>query len=201
MSGKNFLKLLSKLIANIKDELLSFSIVTILFLVKFPQERILITVIFAVASSIYALLKLKYAKKDENVTKQFNKYLGIPDNWQKKFQGNREYWVYKNNPLFHIEIGENLVRGFKEPWMRKYPDMANNYSFKVYLKFMNTVVHDFVFVALDGVRYTAPLPERERGVYYYEKNSLKFKTANVIGQFYRYKDIKEFALSHKIKLR
>lgn len=154
------------------------------------------------ASFIYAAVKYKLVlNREKDIIKQFRSYLEIPNRWEKRFKSTEEYWVYKDNPLFQIETGEELVGDFEESWMRAYPDRNNNFSFKVYLKYMNPIVYDYTFVALDGVRYVVPLPKRENQSYHYVKDSLEILISHIIGQYYRYKDIKGFASSHDIKFK
>lgn len=192
-----FLKSIPKLIENIKDELLSFTLVVLILISTFPDLRTLLFIVWLVSSAVYSTIKLKFLFIGEpTILNLFNRYLEHSGGWEKRFRGNKEYWAYKDDPLFQIEIGEDLVRGFKENWMKKYPDINNNYSFKVYLKYMNTVVHDCVFVALDGVRYIVPLPERKGKGYFYEKGSFKTKISEVIGQYSLYNDLEEFAKDH-----
>lgn len=202
MPEQNLYHLLLRIIANIQNELLLFSVGVIILLVLLPELRIWIFIIFLVASLFYALIKyLPLFNKEKSVIKQFKKYLQKPEKWEKKLHRTHEYWIYKEHPLFQIETGENIVEDFREKWMKKYPDMDHNRSFRVYLKYMNTIIDDYIFVALDGFRYIVPLPEREEGNYFYRADSLQFLLANIVGSFYLYKTLEEFSLNHNIETR
>lgn len=198
-----FLKVIPHLAKNIKDELLSSGLLVLILGLTFPEARVWIFIVWLPVFIVYAVIKLKLINiEQDSVIKMFKKYLTDPSGWEKRFEVNREYWVYKNDPLFQIETGEKLVENFHEPWMKRYPDMEYNYSFKVYLKYMNTIVEDMVFVALDGIRYIVPIPERrvkKTRSFFYRSNSLKTKVANVIGTFYLYDAFEEFASAHNLK--
>lgn len=199
MSEKNLVDLLFRIIESIKDELLLFALAVIVLLVIYPYQRLWVILIFLITSAFYALIR--YFRKEKHLLKQFKKYLDRPESWDKKLHRIHEFWINKEDPLFQIETGENVVEDFRERWMKNYPNMNHNTSYRVYLKYANTIVSDCLFVGLDGYRYMVPVPEREEGKYFYSTDSLQFKLANVVGSFYLYKNLREFAEAHGIEIR
>lgn len=197
------IKQIPQLVKNIKDELLSSGLIVIILGISLPEAKFWVFIVWSPLFIVYTYLKLKAINvKSDTVMELFTKYLDDPSNWEKRFEKHQEYWVYKSDPLFQITIGEEMVHNFQEPWMKNYPDMEHNYSFKVYLKYMDTIVDDLVFVALDGHRYVVPLPEievkRGKRTFFYKEDSLKAKTVGVIGFFYRYKSFKDFIKVHNL---
>ncbi len=139
-------------------------------------------------------------------------YLRKPRNWEKitlDLNGMHSIWRYKNHPEFTIEKTDDEQEWSydkRESWM-KYPLPDPSKYTKVYLvKAGGVIVYVEHFITLDGGRYLVPLPrvsyhsEKEiANEYYY--TTLQVRLAQVIGTFYRMKDIHEFIRHNEIEVR
>lgn len=123
-------------------------------------------------------------------------------NWVKEHINNNEVWICEKNNTFQIHINEDL-RSFKEKWTSVFSDQ-NASMFYINLTINGIIIKSLPFISADGGRYTLPLPEvdffENQPGFYWSPNSVEVKIAEIIGNFYRYKSIKEVAEFTKIKL-
>ena len=135
------------------------------------------------------LVRSKFGKRDLNT---FVKFLSS-NNWE-KVSDNPEKWIFMEDNSFAIEVGEQTTNEkFSEQWIEPFPD-KNTKSKEVYLKINGErIVKPLLFVSADGGRYFIPLPKigeaYGKRYYYWQKDSLDYKVCNIIGDFYREKNL------------
>lgn len=68
-------------------------------------------------------------------------------------------YLYKNDvDLLLIEDRPNKMEPFEEPWVSKFQD-PKGYRQEVYLEFRGIRIETFLFVNVDGARYSIPRPK------------------------------------------
>jgi len=113
--------------------------------------------------------------------------------WDKNHEGSEPVFVCKAKPTFQFDMrGER--EDFYEDWMKVLPD-KNGKAFDLNLKINGTIIKTMRFVSADGGRYTVPLPEvylsNKKQAFAWRKNTLAYKVASVIDNFYRCNSLDE----------
>jgi Putative DNA-binding domain len=108
---------------------------------------------------------------------------------------------HKQFPKFTVRRGVMINEHFSESWSEQFPD-KNASSFKVEIRYFETILSQETFVFCDGFRYKIPLPKidssnSKRG-FYIQKESLAYKIARIFWQYYPINDALQIA---GIKLR
>ncbi|MFC1663334.1 hypothetical protein ACFL04_04210 [Patescibacteria group bacterium] len=140
---------------------------------------------------------------DPPTLESFTKRLS-DSNWSEKYIGNDKKWICDNDAAYEITIGESEGE-FDEEWTKGHPDPIVR-KYPVYLLINGSKKEELIFISLDGGRYFIPLPEKKvideksLPIYYYDHNSIIFKVASIIGDYYRYPNIIKFASSKKIEI-
>lgn len=138
-------------------------------------------------------------------------YLKNPTNWEEitlDLSGFHSIWRHKSHPEFTIERTEHTQEWSydkTESWMKyPLPDPSKT-TIVLHMKVGGTIVYVEHFITLDGGRYFVPLPRvkynkaEKNNEYYYTK--LQLKIAEIVGTFYRMKDIDEFVKHNEIEVR
>ncbi|MFT6288374.1 MAG: hypothetical protein ACJA09_003134 [Alcanivorax sp.] len=130
--------------------------------------------------------------ENQETLEEFAKLLSQAE-WEKNFVGQDPVFVCKSKPTFQFDmLGER--EEFYEDWMKVFPD-RNGRAFDLNLKIRGTTVKTLRFISGDGGRYTLPLPEvylvDSKQAFVWRKNSLGYKVASVIGNFYRCDSLEE----------
>ena len=122
--------------------------------------------------------------------------------WRKENIGHDEIWICERNNTFQIHMCDDH-RDFKEAWTSVFSSQ-NTTLFHINLTIGGTIVKSLPFINADGGNYTLPLPElaviNNAHSFYWSPNSVEVKVAEIIGNFYRHKSIKEVAEFTKIEL-
>lgn len=129
---------------------------------------------------------------NQDTLEEFERLL-VQGEWEQNYEGQEPVYVCKSKPTFQFDMpGER--EEFYEDWMRVFPDRQGK-SFDLNLKIQGTTVKTLRFVSGDGGRYTLPLPEvyifEGNQAFVWRKNSLGYKVASVIGNFYRSSSLEE----------
>src|SRR5579884_3759106 len=93
---------------------------------------------------------------------RFKKFLKKANNWEVVSKDDSsDIYRYKRQPGYQLTIdwSKSLVHGFKEPWIRQYPDENNNTSYHVVLEANGVFLNKELFVTLDGGREFVPVPK------------------------------------------
>lgn len=209
MDVDNITQYIKLCIESIKDELLLFSVVAILFIVSFPEVKILVFIIYGIAVTLYAVLtsiRLSSHKFDNRFLKNFETFLENREGWEKRTINHSVVYFYTEDNSYQIVQGDEHVRewGSKiEPWMVNFPD-ASVFEYKVYLKHDETIISEYSFMSCDGGRYFIPLPKKRcaepgenficnRFEYIWHRGSIEYKIGAVFGHFYHYENLEEVA--------
>ena len=159
---------------------------------------------FALRSSIELDKKLKEQTKQINSTATLVNFERLLETskWVKEYINNEEIWVCEENRTFQLKIGDD-DRKFHEKWTEVFPDPYTT-MFHIHLMVQGVTIKSLPFISADGGRYTLPLPElvvvNDEPAFYWSPNSIEYKIAEVIGNFYRYGSLKEVANFTKIQL-
>ncbi|MEK6795356.1 MAG: hypothetical protein AABZ39_11290 [Spirochaetota bacterium] len=143
-----------------------------------------------------------------NPIKRFMKYIRDFRNWE-KFQGIKDHLsIYRHvkYPNFRIVIDwdTEVKKDFHEDWMNDavFLDKKNNALFYVRLEANAMQLESELFISLDGGRYFVPLPKyfavKNGKKYYYDKRQILL--AKIVGAFYRYQNIYEFAQNQSVPI-
>lgn len=202
-------------IEKIKDELLLFSVIAILVIVSFPIAKTFVLVVYIIGVILYSIMTYIKLLGHENSPKfldNFEIFLKTKGNWEKRQVDKSEVYFYKNNNNYKIETSNEIEKEWtaRESWMENFPDPHIS-EWKVYLKYGESKIAEFSFLSCDGGRYFLPIPEKrclEKGddyrclkfEYFWNKNSIEYKLGEVIGDFYRGKNLKETAKFCDIKI-
>jgi len=113
--------------------------------------------------------------------------------WEVDHQGMEPVYVCRAKPTFQFDMkGEG--DDFYEDWMKVFPD-KNGKVFDLNLKINGITVKTIRFISADGGKYTLPLPEvylvDDEQAFVWRKNTLGYKVAAVIGNFYRCGSLEE----------
>lgn len=122
--------------------------------------------------------------------------------WQKEHFGHDEYWICDSDRTYQMKIGDD-DRAFKEPWTSFFPDPYTS-MFHIHLQVSGVTIKSLPFISADGGRYTLPLPKQKivgnDRFFSWSPNSIDYKIAEVIGQFYRESSLKDVAKLLKIEI-
>lgn len=118
------------------------------------------------------------------------------ENWTREYIREEEIWVCTKDVTYQIVRGER-EREFHEEWTKRFPNQHTSF-FHIHLRIGNAIVKSLPFVSADEGRYTLPLPdliadENNKVTYFWDPDTLGYLVAEVIGNFYRYKSLKEVA--------
>lgn len=136
----------------------------------------------------------KQAKKlvTKDTLEEYEKLL-VQSEWEKNFEGQEPVFVCKLKPTFQFDMSGEREE-FYEDWMKVFPDEKGT-VFNLNLKIQGTTVKTLRFISGDGGRYTLPLPEvylfQGKQAFVWRKNSLDYKVASVIGNYYRQNTLEE----------
>lgn len=115
--------------------------------------------------------------------------------WENEYIGHDQYWVCDVDRTYQLKIGDDN-RAFKEPWTSFFPDPYTT-MFHIHLQVSGVTIKSLPFISADGGRYTLPLPkQRVAGndrFFSWSPNSIDYKIAEAIGQFYRENCLKDVA--------
>ena len=136
--------------------------------------------------------KLSRELEGRETLENFEKLLDTEE-WEKEYHDNEPVYVCRTSPTFQFGISDEN-EDFYEDWMSVFPD-RNGYAYDINLEIRGTTIKSLRFVSTDGGRYTLPLPEvflvNENQEFVWRKNSLGYKVAMVIGNFYRCETLEE----------
>jgi|GEM_PF-2898258 len=159
-------------------------------------------VLLTIPTTRKAIFKWCSIHEDDNL-KTFEK-LVENGKWKKEYIGYRGRWVCEDNDLYQIDLSSEH-NDFEEEWANIYPN-RKAFSQPVLLKIRGVEIKQITFVYCDETRIFVPLPEKvavdSTGSCHFEwnKNSLEFKLAKIIGRYYIYKNIEGIAEMSKIKI-
>ncbi len=124
--------------------------------------------------------------------------------WTPLGGSSKEIWIAGQDNTIQIEVAED-GGDFKESWTTVYPD-PNSKSYAVFLKIGGTVVHELVFISMDGGRIFVPITTRRvtpgGGVeYFWDLSDLGIAVCRVIGRYYIYESIEGIAKQSNIVLK
>ncbi len=195
-------KILKDTVSRIKDELLLFSIATIILLVFYSELKLWILMIYILGSFFYAFIKTFHRSADNKYLEKFENLLEN-SSWRKEIINHTETWFCDDDNSYQIEKGESENK-FTEKWTQVYPDKFGSYSYPVYLKVGGVPIKQFLFVSCDGGRIFVPIPRRKivdnKRIFQFNTNSLEYKLGKIIGDFYIYETIEKIAEMSKIEI-
>lgn len=194
--------ILRDVVKRINNELLLAAIVAFIFIVFYPDCGFWIALVYLIGALIYALIEILNKKEANNYLEEFNNLIE-DSSWRREIIDNKEVYFCDKNNSYQIEIGLK-IEDFTEEWTQVYPDKRGSWRSSVYLKFQGVVIKEIPFISCDGGRIFVPLPERliENGVrsFQYKEDSLEYKLAKVIGEFYIYETIERVCEMSRIKI-
>lgn len=124
--------------------------------------------------------------------------------WRKEYINNRAIWICEENDLYQINISPQ-AQDFHEEWTSIYPD-KKAFSESVWLKIGETIIKEVRFISCDGGRIFVPLPKiitnhySNKPRYEWNRKSLDFKLAKIIGRYYIYETIEGIAKISNIQI-
>jgi len=139
----------------------------------------------------------------KNNLKRFENFI-VDSKWEKEYIDNKEVWVCNDESTFQIEISSKS-EVFSEEWTKVFPDKVNSGKCKVSLVINGNKIKETYFVYADGYRIFVPLPkikynENNKRYLYWERDSLEYKMAQIIGEFYDYNSLEGVAGRTNIKI-
>jgi hypothetical protein len=183
------------------------SSITTITAVPIPNKYWWLRIILASLTALGIPYGFHLLKKKSDVS-SFEK-LAENERWNKESIGQKVIWICNEDNTFQIEIGEN-ERPFTEPWTQVYPDRVGSWLHPVYLKVNGVTIKEISFIACDGGRIFVPLPEYQyeedqhgdiiTTSYVWNRQSLRFKIAKIIGEYGAYKTIEGIAKKSKITI-
>lgn len=144
----------------------------------------------------------KKDKKRNNL--QHFEELTMRAKWRKEFIGHNEVWICEEDNTYQIDLSAEW-RDFSEDWTDGYPNKKAFFK-PVLLKIDGVTIKEVHFIYCDEARIFVPLPRRvvhsDYKTYHYEwnRNSLDFKLAKIIGHYHIYESIEGIAQVSKIKI-
>lgn len=202
-------------VEKIQNEALLFAVIAILVIVSFPETRVYIFVIYAVAILLYSVITIigLYRFKSANkFLENFEKFLKDKSNWEKREIDDSEIYFYKEDNNYQIKNSNDYRREWtaRESWMEHFPDHTITER-KVYLEHGTNKIAEFSFLLCDGCRYFIPIPKKKcikigenysclKFEYYWINNSIEYNLGEVIGSFYDEKDLEQTAKFCGIKV-
>ena len=125
------------------------------------------------------------------------------EDWHFEMIDEKEVWVCKVNNTYQIQKEEGEEGYQAEPWTQVYPSNITSGS-KVSLKINETVIKQIQFVSCDHGNIFVPLTTIRKGrngrIDEWDRRSLEYKIAKIIGKFYIYDTIEGVAEKSKIKI-
>jgi hypothetical protein len=80
--------------------------------------------------------------------------------------------VYKPDIGISIAMGATVTENFAEQWVQNYSNPTAR-SVAIWLRYHGAVVHEWVYVVVDGGRYLVPMPETDgSGGYHVQQTEL-----------------------------
>lgn len=140
-----------------------------------------------------------------NPRERFSNLLKNKNNWSRFYLFDDDaFYVYQHKKYSNYQIDFNkdqpIAINRKEEWFPDFPDKENK-VFSVKLKFNGILLMEELFISFDGGNYFIPFPRKDyidgKVKYYYEE--IQEKLANIIGQYYKDKDLKDFLKNKKLK--
>lgn len=213
--NSNILELIKISLSKIKEESLHFSVVAILLIITFPNNKFYILGVYLFGLIIYTIinvLKLKNLKVNNRFLENFESHLSTKEDWESRIVDDLEVYFYVNDNNYKIEQSPEMVKEWtaRESWMENFPD-SSIVEYKVYLKHGESKIKEFTFLSCDGGRYFIPLPkkklidsgdENRRPEYEYswDIHSTEYKVGQIIGSFYREENLEQVARFCGIRL-
>jgi len=156
-----------------------------------------------VISGIIVLLIRHFFFNSAPNIKTFEKYVD-KSSWSNELINNKEVWVCDKDNTFQIRINRDS-EPFTEKWIRRFSpsvDKDGSEKHEVLLSVNGNKIKSYYFVIFDSGRIIVPLAKlASNGTRYWERNSLDFKIAKIIGSFGFYKTIEKVAEWGKIEIR
>jgi hypothetical protein len=141
----------------------------------------------------------------ENPLMKFRLYIRRPEKWDQihRSESHITTYRYRGDPEFQIVTNwnEEIVSNFSESWVMDYPwrGADNNTSYYVRCEARGSLLHNELFVSLDGHRYFVPVPQRhvisDDEVFFYDPVQLDI--ARIVGKFDYLKNMEEFIPAQK----
>ena len=206
---KGIFEIIKICVQKIKNELLLFSVITILIIVSFPSIKTYIFVIYIVTVILYTTVvivkSLKIRKNSNRFLDNFNVFLENKDCWERREMNDKHVYFYREDNNYKIEESDKSYERWtaRESWMENFPDPSIA-QYKVYLKYGESRISEFDFLYCDGSRYFIPTPQkrclRRAGVahclefgYFWIRDSIEYKLGEVVGDFYRGESLEDVA--------
>ena len=127
----------------------------------------------------------------------------LSNTWSLHHIAGREVWISDVDNMFQMAIGDNDGQ-FDEPWTRRFPDRFGAWGFPVTLEVQGVAIRQLRLVACDGGRIVVPIPDRkmvgDQGLFSFDRNSLEYKVAQIIGQFYIYETLDGVARHARVEV-
>lgn len=168
----------------------------------------------AVAKEIITLIKLPNGKIVRNAREvvdveplnrnslEYFVYLLDNAEWYKEIIDHKEIWICREDCNFKIK-NKFLNDDFSEDWTKVYPDKTAK-KYVIFLYINGEPIKELIFISCDGGRIFVNWPDIEyknnKKLFYWNKNSVGFKTMKIIGEYYIYKNIEGIAKMSKIKI-
>lgn len=113
--------------------------------------------------------------------------------WVKEIIGAREVWISEVDNMFQIELGQK-VDEFHEEWTRKFANSKVSNAYSVLLKIQGVEIKELTFISCDGGRVFVPIPKvhfirKNERRFEYDRNSLEYRIARIIGQFHIFESL------------
>lgn len=149
--------------------------------------------------------EIKKGQADAPRINNLEKYIYFLEHghWVKEFINENEIWICREDPMFQIEELDDSS-DFTEPWTQVYPDKFGSGKNPVNLTIYGVPIKQLYFIYCDGGRINVPMPElkteNDKIKYYWNKNSIEYKVARIIGSFYIYDNIEGVAAMSKIDI-
>ncbi len=123
------------------------------------------------------------------------------EKWRREYIQEEEVWVCIKDATYQISRGER-EREFHEEWTKRFPNQYTSFC-QIHLRIGGTTIKSLPFISADEGRYTLPLPdliadENNKATYFWDPDSLGYLVAEVVGNFYRYKSLKEVTAITKV---
>lgn len=112
--------------------------------------------------------------------------------WEKKIFDHVQTWICKDTDEYQLVEWNTVVRQFKQPWTKIFPDNENNDSCQLFLKRNGIIVREFTWVYCDGWRVWMPIPDSKNlwdnddsssREYYFIRNSLKYRMLQKLWEY------------------
>lgn len=142
------------------------------------------------------------AKDNWRRSKNYFEHMLAEAKWEQTYINDLVTWVCPRDVSLKIVVPAS-TSDFVEPWTERYADKRGRRS-DVQLKVNDSTIEELPFIHLDGGRILVPMPRRivKEGVpaFFWERDSIEFKTGQVIGYYYIHKSIDDIADSSDISI-